>query len=261
MELVTLSEQELTAYLGSFLWPLFRIAGFMMVAPVIGSQLVPARIRLIVAVAVTVVVAPVLPAMPQLEPLSLQALVIVAQQLFIGVLLGFFLQMIFQILILAGQMIAMQMGLGFASMMDPTNGVSVAVLSSFYLMFVTSLFVAFDGHLEMLRVLVESFYSVPVLPGLSNGGGFILAIVSQISWIFSSAMLIALPALTSLLISNFAFGIMTRAAPQLNIFALGFPVALMFGLFLIWLTLPTVADVVGALFNDGFAFLRNAMTL
>ena len=261
MELVTLSEQELTAYLGSFLWPLFRIAGFMMVAPVIGSQLVPARIRLIAAVAVTVVVAPVLPAMPQLEPLSLQALVIVAQQLFIGILLGFFLQMIFQVLVLAGQMIAMQMGLGFASMMDPTNGVNVAVVSSFYLMFTTALFIAFDGHLEMLRVLVESFYSVPVLPSLANGDGITIAIVSQISWIFSSAMLIALPALTALLISNFAFGIMTRAAPQLNIFALGFPVALMFGLFLIWLTLPTVGEVAAGLFDQGFDVLRNAMML
>ena len=261
MELITLTEQELTAYLGSFLWPLFRIAGFMMVAPVIGSQLVPARIRLIAALAVTVLVIPVLPDMPQLEPLSLQALVIVAQQVFIGVLLGFFLQMIFQVLVLAGQMIAMQMGLGFASMMDPSNGVNVTVLSSFYLMFVTALFIALDGHLEMLRVLIESFYSVPVLTRLGNGESLIMAIVSQISWIFSSAMLIALPALTALLISNFAFGIMTRAAPQLNIFALGFPVALMFGLFLIWLTIPAVAEVATALFDYGFVYLRNAMAL
>ena len=151
MELIQFNEGQLAAYLGSFFWPLFRIAGFMMAAPVLGSQLVPMRIKLIIALAVTLVVTPLLPPVPEVAPLSLSALAMVVQQLLIGAALGFFLQLVFQIMVLAGQMIAMQMGLGFASMMDPTNGVNVTVVSSFYLMFVTVLFVAFDGHLQMIR--------------------------------------------------------------------------------------------------------------
>ena len=88
-----------------------------------------------------------------------------------------------------------------------------------------------------------------------------MAIVNSIGWVFSSAMVIALPALCALLITNFAFGIMTRAAPQLNIFALGFPVAMMFGLALAWLTLPAVTEAVGNLFNDAFVLMRNVIRL
>jgi flagellar biosynthetic protein FliR len=256
MELLTFSEEQLGAYLGQFLWPLFRVMGFLMVAPVIGSQLVPTRIRLIIAVAIAVLIAPVLPDMPQVQGLSVQAMLLVGQQLLIGLSLGFFLQMVFQTFVLAGQMIAMQMGLGFASMMDPTNGVNVAVVSSFYLMFVTMLFISLDGHLTMLEVLVESFRSLPISLDFNFANTSLLAIISSISWIFSSAMIIALPALTALLITNVAFGIMTRAAPQLNIFALGFPVSLLLGVFLMWLTLPAVAESAANLFEQ--AFIRMA---
>lgn len=252
MELLTFSAEQLGAYLGQFLWPLFRIMGFVMVAPVIGSQLIPTRIRLIVALAIAVLIAPVLPDMPQVQGLSIQAMLLIAQQILIGVSLGFFLQMVFQTLILAGQMIAMQMGLGFASMVDPTNGVNVAVVSSFYLMFVTMLFIAMDGHLTMLEVLVDSFYSLPISLEFEFAETSLLVIVSSISWIFSSAMIIALPVLTALLITNVGFGIMTRAAPQLNIFALGFPVALILGVSLMWLTLPAVAESAINLFGQAF---------
>ncbi len=227
-----------------------------MVAPVIGSQLVPMRIRVIVAVAIAFIVAPVLPEMPAVGALSITTLVIVAQQILIGVALGFFLQMVFQTLVLAGQMIAMQMGLGFAAMMDPSNGVSVTVVSSFYLMFITTLFVVLDGHLVMVEVLIESFYTLPISTEFSFAQDSLFAIVSSISWIFASAMVISLPAISALLITNFAFGIMTRAAPQLNIFALGFPVALLFGLVLLWLTLPMVAEVSTELFADAFDRMR-----
>lgn len=256
MELIALTTEQLGAYLGQFLWPLFRVMGFLMVAPVVGSQLVPARIRLIVAVAIAVLMVPVLPPVPQIEALSLQAIILIGQQLLIGLALGYFLQMVFQTLVLAGQMIAMQMGLGFASMMDPTNGVNVAVVSSFYLMFGTMLFIALDGHLTMIEVLVQSFYSLPITEEFDFASTSLMSIVSSISWVFSSAMVIALPALTALLITNVAFGIMTRAAPQLNIFALGFPVALLLGVFLMWLTLPAVTESVSILYEQ--AFIRMA---
>jgi flagellar biosynthetic protein FliR len=252
VELIALTTAELGGYFGQFLWPFFRIAGFLMVAPVIGSQLVPVRIRMVIALALTVIIVPVLPAMPNVQGLSLQGMFLVGQQILIGVALGFFMQLMFHTLVLAGQMIAMQMGLGFASMVDPSNGINVTVVSTFYLLFITILFISLDGHLTMLRVIADSFYSLPINTEFTFATTSMLAIVAAISWIFSSAMVIALPALTALLITNFAFGIMTRAAPQLNIFALGFPVSLLFGLFLIWLTLPAVSDATTNLFDEGF---------
>ncbi|MEX0605942.1 MAG: flagellar biosynthetic protein FliR [Marinobacter sp.] len=220
-------------WVGQHLWPLFRIASFMMVIPFIGTQLVPARIRLGLALLITVLIVPMLDEVPQVEALSADAVIITLQQILIGVGLGFALTALFQLFVVTGQMIAMQMGLGFASMVDPANGVSVPVLSQLYSISVTLLYLAMNGHLVAFEVFLESFRTLPIgLEGLGQAGVWDLA--HRISWVFVSAMLLALPAVTAVLIVNISFGVMTRAAPQMNIFALGFPIGLMFGLFSIW---------------------------
>lgn len=252
--MIEISDAQLGIWLNTYLLPLFRISGFFLAAPIIGSNFVPVRVRLILAVAVTLVVAPGQTPAVDVEILSLQMALVVAQQLLIGVMLGFFLQMLFQLFVLLGQMIAMQMGLGFASMMDPANGVNVAILSSVYSMLATLLFISFDGHLLMIEVLADSFTQLPV--GVVPSSNVYLQLVSTISWVFSSALLLALPAVTALLMTNFAFGIMTRAAPQLNIFALGFPMALMFGLFLVWLMMGYFLDSAAGIFNEMFIGMR-----
>lgn len=255
MEVLLMSEEELGGLIGSFLWPLFRIMGFFMAAPIIGTQLVPVRIRLILSVTLAILVAPLLPPMPLVQGLSLGAVLLVIQQMLIGVALGFFMQLVFQVFVLAGQLIAMQMGLGFASMVDPSNGVNVAIVSTVYLMLVMLLFITFDGHLVMIEVLVDSFATIPVA-SFGIDGTLLMTIVATLSWVFSSALVLALPALTALLITNFAFGIMTRAAPQMNIFALGFPVALMLGLLIIWITFGAILDSTEAIFAEFFTMMR-----
>jgi flagellar biosynthetic protein FliR len=127
------------------------------------------------------------------------------------------------------------MGLGFASITDPVNGVSVVVLSQFYLMLVMMLFLAFDGHLVLVDVIVSSFQVMPV--GAILPGEVLWTVASSGTWMFAGALLLALPAVVALLVVNFAFGIMTKAAPQLNIFAIGFPFTMLFGLFIVWVSL------------------------
>ena len=258
MELINLSAEELGGLLGTFLWPMFRIMGFFLAAPLFGTQLVPMRIRLVLSIAITVMVAPMLPAVPQVDGVSVGAILIVIQQIVIGAALGFFMQLLFQVFVLAGQLIAMQMGLGFASMIDPSNGVNVAIMSTVYMMLVMLLFVTFDGHLVMLEILIDSFRVVPIV-SFGFDTGVMMRVVSTFSWVVSSGLLLALPALTALLITNFAFGIMTRAAPQLNIFALGFPVALMFGLFIIWITLGTFLESAENIFAEFFGMARELL--
>lgn len=258
MDLLSFSAEELGSYLGSFMWPLFRVMGFFLAAPLFGTQLVPMRIRVILAVAITVMLVPLLPPMPQVDGLSVGVFLIVAQQILIGAALGFFMQLLFQVFVLTGQLIAMQMGLGFASMVDPSNGVTVAILSTVYLMLVMLLFVTFDGHLVMLEILFESFTVMPIV-SFGADVNLLIRVVNTLGWVFSSALVLALPALTALLVANFAFGIMTRAAPQLNIFALGFPVALMFGLFIIWLTFGTFLDSAENIFSEFFGMARELL--
>ncbi|MBQ0782702.1 MAG: flagellar biosynthetic protein FliR [Amphritea sp.] len=234
--MLQLTTLQIEQWVAQFLLPFFRIASFFMVVPMIGTQLVPSRIRLGLAVSMTVVLLPVLPEMPVLSGMSLQTYILVAQQIIIGTAMAFVIQVLFQIFSLGGQLISSQMGLGFASVNDPANGVSVVVLSQLYLMLVMLLFMAFNGHLVMFEALARSFFVLPVSEGAMPASGY-MALVKSGSWMLSSALLMALPAVTALLVINFAFGVMAKAAPQLNILAIGFPFTMLMGLIITWASL------------------------
>ncbi len=251
---------ELTSMIAGFLWPLFRIAAFFMFMPIISSQLVPTRVRMGLAVLVTLAVAPLLPEMPVVDGLSFEAYLLVGQQLLIGFSMAFIFQMFFQIFVLVGQMIAMQMGLGFASMVDPVNGVSVAVLSQFYLMLVMLMFVCMNGHLVVIEVFIESFKIMPVGTEIFEVGIF-MQLVMWASWMFASALVLALPAVCALLVVNFAFGIMNRAAPQLNVFALGFPISMLTGLMIVFVTLTRFVPQFDKLAEQSLMMMRSLLGL
>jgi len=232
----TLDTAVLLSSAGQFLWPLFRISGFFMVAPIFGAQVVPSRIRLMLAVTMTILVAPVLPTLPAFDGISISAMLVVFQQVLIGIAMGFMLQIFYQIFVIAGQIISMKMGLGFASMVDPSNGITVATLSQAYLVLVNLVFVISNGHLVMIQMLAQSFEVIPVSAAGVSREALTLLLHSG-SWMFASSLLLALPAITALMIVNIAFGVMSRAAPQLNIFSIGFPVTLIVGLVLFWVSL------------------------
>jgi len=235
------STAEISGLLGSYLWPFFRIAALIMAAPIFSSNFVNARSRLLIALAISIVIIPSIPSVaPAVEPLSGAGLLIVAQQILIGAAMGFMLQLLFNSFIIAGQIIAMQMGLGFASMVDPQNGITVPVISQFYLIFVTLVFISLNGHLILLKVLAESFITLPIS---SSGLPFTSFhdLVSQASWMYAGGVLIALPAIGSLMMVNLSFGILSRAAPQISPFSIGFPMTIILGFVIMYVTLPAVA--------------------
>lgn len=236
--MLELDIEALQLWVAQFMWPLIRVGAFFMVAPIIGTQLVPARVRLILTMLVVMAIAPQLPPPPTVDPLSPLSVALIAQQLLIGVGLGFFLQLMLHAFVMSGQIIATKMGLGFASMNDPANGVVVTVVSQFYLMLITLLFLSLNGHLVMIEVLVESFTVLPI--GAGVGSERLGDLVGWGSWMFAAAALMSLPAVTALLIINCTLGVITRAAPQLNIFAIGFPMMLTLGLFILWVMMGTV---------------------
>ena len=252
--MIELASEDISRWVASYLWVLFRVASVLMTMPVFGTQLVPMRIRLYLALAITLVAAPHIPVVPTLDALSLSTWIIIAEQILIGAAMGFLLQMLFQIHVLAGQIVAMQMGLGFASMNDPSMGISVAVVAQVFTMLVTLLFLAMNGHLVVIEVLVESFTTLPI--GESLLASDFHALVLRFSWVLAAALLIGLPAITALLIVNLSFGVMMRAAPQLNIFSIGFPLTLVFGLFILWVSLNSVGEQYQAVASETLIWLR-----
>ncbi len=191
-----LSVVEMGGLVASFLLPLFRISSFFLAAPIFGAQLIPPRVKLVLAIAVTALIMPVIPDPPKVDALSATTILLIAEQIFIGLGMAFILQMLMQVFVMGGQIAAMQMGLGFASMMDPVNGVSVTVISQFYLMLITLLYISMDGHLATLQIFIESFSAIPI--GTTLGPDFFMQLVSLMSWCLAGALLIALPAVTAL---------------------------------------------------------------
>lgn len=235
-------QELLTHELGLGVWPFFRIAGALMVAPVFGAKLVPSRIRLAMSIAATIVVAPVLPAGPAFE-MSLATALTVVREVVLGVAMGFCLQMIFDALVIAGQTIAMGMGLGLAMMVDPQRGVSVPVVSQFFVVLGLLVFLSLGGHLATIRLLADSFQLLPIGASFSPDG-----VWSLVTWggqMFTGAVRVALPAVTALLVVNIALGVMSRAAPTLNLFAVGLPAGLLVGFLVLMVNIGNLSSLIG----------------
>lgn len=225
-------------FLASLLWPFSRVGAMFMTMALFGTQNVPQRVRLLLALSFTIAIRPVLPPMPDVALFSIGGMLITAQQVMIGIVMGFITQIFLNTFILAGQVVGMQTSLGFASMVDPVNGQQVPVVGQFFLMLSIMLFLAIDGHLAMMKMLVQSFHTLPV--GETLEALKYRQVADWTQWIFTTALAMTMSALIALLLINFSFGIMTRAAPQLNVFALGFPITMVSGLLIIWLTMGTV---------------------
>ena len=256
--MLQLTGNELMSLVGSLLWPFLRIGALFASAPLFGASSVPVRVRILLGLLIAWLLFPVLPAAPAVDLISGEAVLISIYQVLIGVAMGFILQLVFGVFIIAGQSIAMAMGLGFASAVDPQNGVQVPVVSQAFVILVTLVFLALNGHLLLIELLADSFRLLPV--------GVIRPEAEQLwkvalwgSYMFAGGLLVALPAVTGLLLVNIAFGVAARAAPQLNIFAVGFPVMILAGFLLMLVLLPGLGDHLGHMMLDAFQLMRQLL--
>ena len=250
-----ISLDDIAAMTGDFFWPFLRIGALFMAAPIFSARAVPVRVRIILAVLITVLIQPSLPFLEAVDPLSAQGMIIVLQQIGIGVVMGLVLQIVLAALVMAGQAIATTMGLGFASSVDPQNGVQVAMVGQLYLIIGTLYFLAVDGHLLMIDVLVQSFVYIPI--GSSFNAIEVFGSIALFSGeLFVAAVLISLPVIVGVLLVNLAFGVVTRAAPQLNIFAVGFPATMLAGFVLMLFSISVLVPTLEDLFAIGFQFMR-----
>ncbi|MGA7800585.1 MAG: flagellar biosynthetic protein FliR [Gammaproteobacteria bacterium] len=255
-ETVTFTSAQINSWVGAFVWPLTRITTMFLVAPIFGGRLVPMRVRLVLGLAITVVVVPGLAPVAAPDPLSAAGVAVTVQQILIGAAMGFALQLVFSALVVGGQFVAVSMGLGFASMIDPQNGVQVPVLSQYYVTIATLLFLVMNGHLALIAVLVNSFHTMPIgIDGITRVDMWRL--VAWTGQMFGGAVLIGLPAVSALLMVNVAFGVITRAAPQMNIFGVGFPITMLLGFVIILVTLPNLAPQLNHMLASGFALMSS----
>ena len=211
-------------------WPLLRVSGFMLVAPVLGSSMVPRTVRIVLSVALALMLAPFASVPRDLSIFSAAGVLASVNQLLIGIAIALVVQLVFDALALVGQTTSMTMGLGFATLVDPQRGANTAVLGQMFTIFGTLAYLSVDGHLRLIGTLAHSFQTIPVVAdGL--GGGLLGAVPAWGARVFEAGLLIALPVTVALLIVNLALGVVTRAAPQLNLFGIGFPITMLAGFF------------------------------
>ena len=248
--MLTLTSMEMNTWIAALLWPLSRILGLISAAPLFGNSSFPLTGKVLLSVMLAMIMAPAIPAGPAIDPMSLAGLLIVLQEMLIGLAMGFSMRIVFAAVEMAGEVSSLTMGLGFASVFDPQTRGRSSAISQFLTLIATMAFLSVNAHLVLLEGLAESFISLPV----SGTPIAVTAPYQMARWgaiIFSAGLQLSLPIVAGLLITNIALGILTRAAPQLNIFGIGFPISLGVGLLLITQTLPYLSMPLQKLFNEG----------
>ena len=254
--MITLTSVELNAWLAALLWPLSRVLGLIAASPLFGNTAVPVSVKVSLSVILAAIMAPALATLPSVDPMSMQGMLILVQEMLIGLGMGFTMRVVFAAIEMAGEVSSLTMGLGFASFFDPNTAGRSSAVSQMLTLIATMAFLAMNAHLVLLETLAESFITMPIsATPMSTGAPLALAL-----WggkIFSTGLQLALPIVAALLITNVALGILTRAAPQLNLFGVGFPITLTVGFLLIGATLPYLNMPIQNWFNQGIEATRN----
>ena len=259
--MIDITSTELETVMAGFLWPLFRILALIASAPILGNPSVPVKVKVGLAILITILVTPTIQQpIPQIDPFSGVGLMILIQQIIIGVAIGLVMRIVFVAVEMAGEIIGLQMGLAFAVFFDPQSSGQVALIGRFLGVIASLAFLAIDGHLLMIALIAQSFSTLPI----GTEGITLFSFNSLAEWggeIFKSGLQLALPILTALLITNLALGILTRAAPQLNIFAVGFPLTLSIGFVMLALSISFYTPILEKLIHEGFYFTSSLVNL
>jgi flagellar biosynthetic protein FliR len=254
--MLSVTSAQLDAWLALLAYPLARILGLVGAAPVFGNNAVPRRLKLVVGLAITIGLLPVLPPAQSVPLGSWNGLLMLFQQTITGIAMGLTLRIVFAALDVMGEIISLQMGLSFATFFDPVAGGQTAVIGEFLMLIATLIFLSLNGHLLLVDALARSFEWLPITETQPHKGGWLM-LARFGSTIFAAGLLMALPVVTALLITNIALGILTRAAPQLNLFAIGFPITLTVGFGVLLLALGHLAPVLQGFYDLGFQTMAN----
>ena len=248
MQPLTLNAADVSMWVSRMWWPALRVSGFVLTAPAASETVVPGRVKIVLTLALAFLLAPLVQVPADLSIFSAAGMLAAVLELLIGVSIGMVVQLTFEALVFAGQSISLTMGLGFATLVDPRHGAQVPVLGQMFMIFGTLIYLSINGHLMLLGALAESFHTLPI--GAHIGQDFLLSVVLWGARVFDTGLLIALPAVIALVIVNLALGVVTRAAPQLNLFGIGFTITLLCGFFVLLSGLDGIMSGISALINS-----------
>ena len=244
----TIGAADLDTWLAAFFYPFARVAALAATAPVLSDTAMPQTIRIALAFVVTVVVAPAL-APVAVPPLSAAGVALLVEEILIGTAIGFAMQIAFAAVTLAGDMIGLQMGLSFATFVDPEHSEPAPLIGSFLTILLMLYFLALNGHLQAIAALADSFRVLPV--GASLRPDDLHALLAAGAGLFATGLRLALPVIAAILIANLTLGMLMRTAPQVNLLAIGFPLTLAIGFAVLALMLPALGPTFDTVIASG----------
>jgi flagellar biosynthetic protein FliR len=244
---------EIVNLLQNFLWPFVRVSVMLIAAPLFGMEAMNLRIRIAIGFVLTWMIFPIIE-VPEIDPLSIFAVQFMLNEIIVGVMMGLTLQIVTAAIITSGQAVSSSMGLGMANMVDPNLG-NVPTLSQFFMVISMLVFLALGGHLVLISILVHSFTSLPIGVGLANTNA-IQGFFIWSSQIFIGALTLVLPIMLGLLMVNVCLGVISRASPSLNVFAVGFPALIPLGFSMVIITMGFIVSGMEGLWYAGFQTLN-----
>ena len=258
--MISLTSVELNAWIVAFIYPLTRIISLLAAAPPFNNAALPMRIRLVLGLAIALAITPVLPKIPSIDPASGEGLLVLAQQMIIGLGMGFTLRLVFSAIDMAGNLVSNQMGLGFATAYDPENTSQTPVVSEFLGFLALLMFMGINGHLMVIATLAQSFNVLPVgTAAMANGTWLNIANAGGV--VFSSGVLLSLPIVIALLITYIALGILGRVAPQLNLIVIGFPITIILGFVALYVSMSYLSTPLQHLFEYGLQSMQGVFVI
>jgi flagellar biosynthetic protein FliR len=244
--MISLTEAQVVAWMSPLIWPFLRVLAVFTSAPIFSSRAFPVRARIGFALLIAIAAQPSLSGQPVISITGPEAFGAVAQQLGIGLAIGFTVRLVFSAVELAGEVVGFQMGLNFAAFFNPSLNTQSSAVASFFGQMSTFLFIVMNGHLLVLMAIIKSFDAFPVDQNFLEAVRQ-LKLYSLGADLFASGLWIALPMLGMMMFVNLGLGIVSRVAPQMNIYAIGFPITLTVGLIGITVTLPMLDQPLMAL--------------
>jgi len=240
----------------TLLWPMIRVSAFLLAAPFFSLRAVNVRVRILLAALLTLMVYPLVD-WPLVDPYSAAGLRELFNQVLIGTIMGMLLQIVSAALVVGGQAVSSSMGLGMANMVDPNMG-NVPVISQFFIVCSTLIFMGLGGHVIVITLILESFKALPI--GQMLAPDMLMAVLLEwSSMMFLGALLLALPVMICLLFINIGIGVITRAAPALNIFAVGFPAMILAGMLLLAMSMTSIGFRIQWLWRQSFDVVGQAL--
>jgi flagellar biosynthetic protein FliR len=252
-----ITSQELINLVATFIWPFSRILGLFSSAPLLSQNSFPVTTRIGLAIAMTILIMPEISMTVTKDPLSMDGLLILINQFLIGISIGFVMRVIFAGLEMAGELIGVSMGLGFATFYNPQTQGQTIVISQFLSLVALAVFLSTNLHLVMLESFFDSFKTIPINQ-ISLAPTAFRDLAYWGSHVFSIGLQLSLPIVTTLLIANIALGILTKAAPQLNLFGIGFPITIGVGFLMLSINLPYWSNPIINSLDMGIQMIRQA---